>query len=119
MLTTKSGLRADFDALSREQRSADNLRALIRHNLYFNQTGVSNGQLVLQEPAVQNQELNNVVAQLNCQHVVDNWDTLITASTAVDRTIAPLMDYDNGSCPAFIEQPAMFVQMGDIGRAMA
>ncbi|HEY1946427.1 MAG TPA: hypothetical protein VGG97_05440 [Bryobacteraceae bacterium] len=115
MLTTDSGLRADFSALATDQRTPDNLKNLIRHNLYNKTSGVANGQLAVTEPTVKDPDLENVVKQINVQTIVDNWPELSQASTAVDRSIRALLDYDGGSCPGFREQPDLFKNMGAVG----
>jgi hypothetical protein len=117
MLTTDSGLRTDFRSLSNELRTAENLRNLIRHNLYFPESGVRNGRLALkQTPTPPNQPLEDVVRQLNTQIIVDNWEALNQASDAVNHTLRLLLDYDQGgSCPGYFEQPTLFQKMGETG----
>jgi hypothetical protein len=117
MLTTNSGLRADIDALNASLRTEANLRNLIRHNLYYTESGVQNGQLNLKPPPVPpDVDLESVVSRLNVQAVVDAWATLDQAANAINGTIRPLLGYDEGgSCPAHTEQPALFQNMGAAG----
>jgi hypothetical protein len=118
MFTTDSGLRADFSSLAPDQRTPDNLRSLIRHNLYNKTSGVANGKLAVVEPATQDPDLENVVKQVNVYTIVENWPTLSQASSAVDRSIRPLLDYDGGSCPGFREQPDLFKNLGAVGNGI-
>jgi hypothetical protein len=115
MLTTDSGLRSDFSSLAADQRTPDNLKSLIRHNLYNKTSGVADGKLAVKEPPVQDPDLENVVKQINVHSIVDNWVTLSQASSAVDRSIRALLDYDGGSCPGFREQPDLFKNLGAVG----
>ncbi len=119
MLTTDSGLRADFGALANDQRTPANLKILIRHNLYNTTSGVVDGKPAVKEPAVLDQDLEDVVNQINVHTLVDNWATLGQASSVVDRSIRPLLDYDGGSCPSFLEQPGLFKNMGAMGSGLS
>ena len=119
MLTTVSGLRSDFGALADGQRTATNLKSLIRHNLYNTASGVADGKLAVTEPTQPDQDVEDVVDQLDVQTLVDNWATLSEASLVVDRSIRPLLDYDGGSCPSFKEQPVLFKNMGTAGSELS
>jgi hypothetical protein len=119
MLTTDSGLRADFGALNPDQRTPANLKSLIRNSLYNTTSGVADGKPAVKEPAAVNQDLEDVVNQINVHTLVDNWATLNQASSVVDRSIRPLLDYDGGSCPSFVEQPDLFKNMGAVGGGLS
>ena len=120
LLTTNSGLRGDIDSLNASLRTEANLRNLIRHNLYYTESGVQNGQLNLKPPPdPPDADLESVVRRLNVQAVVDAWATLDQASDAINSTIRPLLGYDQGgSCPAHTEQPALFQNMGTAGSSI-
>ena len=117
MLTTNSGLRGDIQSLNPALRTEANLRNLIRHNLYYTEPGVQNGQLNLKPPPVPpDADLESVVNRLNVQPIVDSWATLNQASDVINNTIRPLLGYDEGgSCPAHTEQPPLFQNMGAAG----
>jgi hypothetical protein len=119
MLATDSGLRGDFSSLDVIQRTPENLKKLIRHNLYFGESGVSNGQLNLREPDQLNSDIEDVVPQLNGHAIIDNWETLSLASSAIDRTVRGLLSYDDGgSCPGYAEQARIYKEFGDVGKSL-
>lgn len=115
MLTTFSGLRGDFRALRSDLRTENNLKDLIRHNLYNTNSGVKNGELAVNLPTTRNEELEAVVMAVNARAILDSWNTLDQASDAVNTVIFNLLDYDGGSCPGYAEQPTVFAKLGEAG----
>ena len=116
MLATKSGLRADFATLDKSERNADNLRKLIRHNLYNTVSGVQSGKLVLVEPSRPNPAIESAVVDLDTAKLLEHWAALEQATEVVEGTINLLLRYDTGgSCPGYLEQPELVNEMGAVG----
>ena len=117
MLTTNSGLRGDIQSLNPALRTEANLRNLIRHNLYYTEPGVQNGQLNLKPPPVPpDADLESVVSRLNVQPIVDSWATLNQASDVINSTIGLCWDTTKAvHVPPTREQPPLFQNMGAAG----
>ena len=119
MLATKSALRADFAALDAQERTADKLTALIRHNLYNTVCRVQNGKVVPVEPSTPNPALEEAIQRLDTAKLLSNWAALEQATKVVEGAINLLLDYDpGGSCPTYLEQPEMTNEMGAVGKRL-